>query len=153
MNNVNNSKKVVIINDEFVAQLKQTKDCSARRKIIRNYLIDKMVGCTITKDYLDKQLQIKNTKTDVKHLTRNEHIDTTIALSSIENLIDCAEYLDEKMVDECKRKTSPNDYYWYFKVTVIIDDEIYKYILNFGKNKTDQHINLYDITNYKKKER
>ena len=68
-----------------------------------NYLFQTIVGKELSKELVDSVLLIKNTKTDVKHLTHNEHIDTSLALTLVEELINASEYIGEKPVDIKKR--------------------------------------------------
>lgn len=84
-------------------------------------------------------------------MTHNEHLDTTLALTLVEELLNASTYMGEKPVDVKKEPKSPNDYYWYLKVVVEIDNNEYEYVLNIGRNKTDKHLSLYDINNYNKK--
>ena len=148
---MNNQDVVYIKNNEIVSIIKKTIDKDQRRQIIRNHLFNSLNGKTLTKRIGNLQMSIKNTRTDIKHLTHNEHLDTTLALTQVEEMIAKSLYLGEKQVDTKKELKCPNDYYWYLKITVIIDNKTYDYILNIARNKTDKHISLYDITNYNKK--
>ena len=145
-------KTVVRLNEsKLTIMLRNAEEKDQRRQIIRNYLFQTIVGKELSKELVDSVLLIKNTKTDVKHLTRNEHIDTSLALTLVEELINASEYIGEKPVDIKKEPKSPNDYYWYLKVTVEINNNEYEYVLNIGRSKTDKHLSLYDINNYNKK--
>ena len=133
--------------------LRKTADKDARRKLVKDYLNKNMAGKEIIKEYQGNTLVIRNTKTDVKHLVHNEHLDTSLSLIEAGKLIEASEYIGENPVDLFKEETSPNDYYWYFMVNVEIDSQIFSYTLVVCRNKTDKHVGLYDILNYKKKER
>ena len=144
-----NNKVVKICDTEIVKLLRNTLDKDERRRIITSYLIKIMVG----NSFLKEQFCITNTKRDTIHLAHNEHLDTSIALTQVDDLIQNSFYFSEQNVDLIKKPNSPNDYYWYFKSDVEIDGTFHSYVLNIGRNKTDKHICLYAITNYNKKER
>ena len=144
-------KVVRVVDSEIVIVLRKTSNKDERRKIIKGYLIEKLVGNTISKEYADGHFEIRNNISDTDHLTHNEHLDTSIALTQVEELIKTSEYLGEKKVDLKSKPKSKNKYFWYFRTTVEIDGQIYDYVLNIGQSKTDGHISLYDITNYNKK--
>ena len=146
------NKTMVCLNENNLTMtLRNTVEKDQRRQIIREYLFKNIVGKTVTKELIDSILYIKNTKTDIKHLTHNEHMDTSLALTLVEELIYAGEYIGEKPVDIKKEPKSPNDYYWYLKVVVEIDCNVYEYVLNIGRSKTDKHLSLYDINNFNKK--
>ena len=66
--NKTNNVLVVRITDTIITRtLKKIRGKDERRKIIRLYLVERIVGKLIPKEYLDKCIGIKNTKTD-KHI-------------------------------------------------------------------------------------
>lgn len=135
-----NPKIVVQIkNNKVTKLLRNTIDKDERRKIIKKYLNDTFSGKTLSKTFADKYLLIKNSKKDNKHLTHNEHLDTSLALTQVEELILYSTYFSESKV--CNHKTI--DYFWYFEITVMINNQCFKYNLNIGRNKNDGHILLY----------
>ncbi len=142
---------VRVADNEIIGALRKATNKDERRKIIKKYLIKKLVGKTISKQFVNNHFEIKTTISDTDHLTHNEHLDTSIALTQVEELIETSEYIGEKIVDLNKKSKRKNRYFWYFRTTVEIDGQIYDYILNIGQSKTDGHISLYDITNYNKK--
>ena len=122
------------------------------RKIVEKYLLDAFVGKTLTKEYVNqffeaKTLTIKETGGDIKELTFQRGDDVLKSLTLLEQLIEVSEYDSEAVSTKQKCK---NDYYWYFKVSVKVDGQIFNYKLNFGRNKYTGNIALYSITNYKK---
>ena len=141
---------VYIINNKLVNKLEKTEDKDKRRKILKGFLNKSFTGKTIKKSFSNAFIEIKNTKTDTKHLLRNEHLDTSIALTQIDELIKMSEYIGETVVDVKEKPKSPNDYFWFFKVIVCYKNKLFEYKLNIGRNKTDGHCSLYDITNNKK---
>lgn len=142
---------VCLVVSEITLTLRNIVNKDERRQIIRDYLYRSVVGKTLSKTLESTILLLNCTRTDVKHLTHNEHLDTTLALTLVEELLNASTYLGEKPVDVKKEPKSPNDYYWYLKVVVEIDNNEYEYVLNIGRNKTDKHLSLYDINNYNKK--
>ena len=141
---------VYIISNQLVNKLKKTIDKDDRRKIIKKYLNNHFTGKLIKKSFSNHCLTIKNTKTDTKHLVRNEHLDTSISLTKVEELIEASEYVGETSVNTKEKPRSPNNYFWFFRVKVLYKGKIYEYKLNIGRNKTDGHCGLYDLTNNKK---
>ena len=148
-----NHQVFCVAESEIAVLIRESLDKNIRRKIIRKHLLDTITGKEFCKSLSNGHLIIRNTKRDSSHLTHNEHLDTSLALTSVKELIEFSEYIGEQALDASKKPNSPNDYYWYFKVTVEIDGVEYIYTLNIGRNKTDKHACLYAITNYNKKER
>lgn len=147
-------KTVVLVESSEIATLiAQAKDQIERRKLLRNYLKNKIVGKALFKVFENRRFDIKNTNSDTKHLTHNEHLDTSLALTQVEELIEASELIGEKEVNLEKTTRSPNSYFWYFKVSVEFNNASHDYTLNIGKSKSDGHISLYEINNYNKKER
>ena len=146
----NKERVVYIFDDRLVDELIKTDDKDKRRKIIKDFLNNNFSGKSFTKNYSSGVILIKNTKTDTKHLLRNEHLDTSIALTQVLKLIEKSEYISETAVDTKEKPVSPNNYYWFFKATICYKGQMFEYKLNIGRNKTDGHCGLYDITNNKK---
>ena len=110
------------------------------------------MGKTISKEYLDKRsetktLFLKETGGDIKELTFKRGDDVLKSFTLLEQLIEASEYDSETI--SLKRR-GKNDYYWYFKVFAKVDDRIFAYKLNVGRNRYTGNIALYSITNYKK---
>ena len=146
----NKERMVYIHNDYLVDELIKTNNKDKRRKIVKDFLNKNFSGKPIAKNYSSGVILIKNTKTDTKHLLRNEHLDTSIALTQVVELIEKSDYISETAVDIKEKPASPNNYYWFFKVTICYEGKKFEYKLNIGRNKTDSHCSLYDITNNKK---
>ena len=150
---IQKEQKIVIVEDtELVIRITNATSIKEKRKIVEKYLIDTYVGKTISKEYLDKRsetktLFLKETGGDIKELTFKRGDDVLKSLTLLEQLIEASEYDSEAISSKRRGK---NDYYWYFKVFVKVDDRIFAYKLNVGRNRYTGNIALYSITNYKK---
>ena len=139
-------KVVVIDNTEIVQQLKAAKNTAERTAILKKYLREKFVGKELSKPYADAVLEIKERGDDIRELVGKEHLDTSQALTQLDELLEASEFIGEQDTPTHKK----NNHFWYFKTIVEIDNKRYEYTLNIGRNKHDGNIALYDLTNYKK---
>ena len=148
----NNQRIVVVNNNDIISTINNAKTMKEKRKIVEKYLSDNFVGKTLTKEYINQHLEsrilvIKETGGDIKELTFKRGDDILKSLTLLEQLIEASEYDSEAISTKEKGK---NDYYWYFKVRVKIENLIFNYKLNIGRNRYTGNIALYSITNYKK---
>ena len=148
----NNQRIIVVRNNEIIDKINKSNNMKEKRKIVEKYLFDKYVGETLTKEYIDqrfetKTLVIKETGGDIKELTFKRGDDILKSLTLLEQLIEASEYDTEAMSTKEKSK---NDYYWYFKISVKVGNQIFNYKLNIGRNRYSGNIALYSVTNYKK---
>ena len=146
-------QRIIIVEDnETIIKIKSTKTIKEKRKIVEKYLSENFVGKTLTKEYINQFLEtrkffIKETGGDIKELTFRRGDDILKSLTLLEQLIEASEYDTEAVSTKQKSK---NDYYWYFKVAVKVEGQIFNYKLNIGRNRYTGNIALYSITNYKK---
>ena len=148
----NGQRIVVIENSKIISRISKAKTMKEKRKMVEKYLSDNFVGKTLTKEFINKRLKvktlaIKETGGDIKELTYKRGDDILKSLTLLEQLIEASEYDAEAKSTKEKGK---NDYYWYFKVIVKVDNQIFNYKLNIGRNRYTGNIALYSITNYKK---
>lgn len=145
-------EKVVVIDDtEIVNDIKKANTYEERREIIKNYLNKNYLGKELSKKYVyknfTKEFKYKESSSDIKHLIHRGQLDTTIALTQLDELVEVSKYIGESI--NTKDKNGRNDYFYYFKTTVEMDNNTYDYTLVFGKNRSSGNIGLYDINNYK----
>ena len=142
--------KIVRINsrDEIVVLLRKLESNAEKIKTLKEFLMDKYVGTCLQKEFNDTVLAIKERGADIRKIVGKVHTDTYEALTQLDKLLEASEYIGESIAPNHKK----NNYFWYFKVPVIIDKKRYEYVLNIGRNKFDGNIAIYDLTNYNKKD-